>query len=166
MSLMIGVDPGAKCGIAVVREAPNKVPECLWTATVGIDKLSVALPTLLDSWRLDFTVPFCVETASFHAHRGSSQRSATICARNAGFIHGYLVGAGVDRIEIVTVAQTRKALGLSGNCSKKELHAFLENPSVVCGERGSNEHTRDAIAIALAGHSRIRQREVLDRARE
>lgn len=163
--IVIGVDPGGKCGVAVVREAPNKVPECLWTATVALDRLHVALPALLGDWRLDFTMPFCIEGASSHAHRDASQRSATMAARNAGYVEGYLVGSGVGQIHLVSVAQIRKALGLPGNCPKKRLHAFMENPSVVCGERGGNEHERDAIAIALAGHSRIRQREVLDRAK-
>lgn len=171
----LGLDPGlASVGVALVERQRPVAPlapawRLVWCCTVTTsadDALEARLASLTGTLRdvLDrarqegATVVGLEEQARAwqgHRRRGTTSHSALHVQQVAGIVRGLVLSAGLDLL-VVSPQQAKAAVG-APRTGKDGVRVAL--PRLVAGlPARTNEHERDAVALALAASRRASSR--------
>lgn len=147
--LIGAVDPGPKCGLAILElPAGTAMPRVVEAFTLPLWHLYHDLRPRLQAMTPNPVMWVVEGVSTMHRTQGN-----THAARQVGYNVGYVVAsmnALVGWCEPLTPNEWRVKLGLHRTCKKKVAWSFVR-ALVADFDKATNEHERDAVCIALAG---------------
>lgn len=150
--LIGAVDPGPKCGVAILELAPGAG---VVIRVRVVEAFTLLLCDLYHSLRprLEAMTPTPMLWVVEGVSTMRRTQGNTYAARRVGYNVGYVVAsmnALVGWCEALTPNEWRAKLGLGRSCKKQAAWSFVQN-LVTDFDKATNEHERDAVCIALAG---------------
>lgn len=170
----LGIDPGIANiglgGVEMLGRSRMVILHATVTTPAGpllfprVQKIRADVKALLANGRFDVAVIEKQHRAAYGKNsRGESSSNSTLARVGEGALLGLLDELGIPVLELEP-ADTRKAHGVPGNCSKDQLRATAPRIYSAWPSKLS-EHAADAITLAGAGLVRWSVRESLDKSR-
>ena len=153
MTLILGIDPGITCtGLAVAEFSARtrRIVECVSVrdTSVGVWENINALCERYEH------IPCCGIEAYTYYGPASANKNAMLLAGFVGEIRAHWVHTSIDELIEIRKVEVNRAIGIrSGKAPKARVKRALE--ALFPGQLGgTNEHERDAAAVAVAAWQR------------
>jgi|SRR5690606_5922310 len=143
--IVLGIDPGATVGLALIEVPAVGRPKWIWHDAIREEELS--LPEL--QWDEDAPGVIAIEQVEGYAYDHVRSKALIQTARLEGRLIEQARAMGYDP-GMVSRSQWRKALCGNGSADDAEVKRALELQTVGMPKR-TNAHARDAAGVAIVG---------------
>ncbi len=143
--IVLGVDPGATTGFAVLDDEDGLRILHAWSAT-PLERACTEMAQALNAWAPDLVAVEGWEMQGAHRARGACEQ-----AWAAGQLVGWLRAIGWSPVVLRRQADVKPTLGMRRN-APKELARGIMAGRIIDVPRCTNSHELDAAAVAYAAY--------------
>ena len=167
--VILGVDPGGKCGLALAACTPRGV-SVLAIATVSLSSKRgrARLMEIAELAVENGAVGYAIEKRWGGQKAGRTEatgyRILGAQGESAGRVKAHMELVGLRALPPVVVASAKKSLTGSGRASKADMIRMAEAIAApLIGDEELDEHAADALGVALAAYDRLRMEQTTRR---
>jgi len=147
--VILGIDPGQRTGVALVRVGPRAPFRVLQAGSMASRNFPNWLRHVTQHYHPDGAA---IEDWTWYAGK-RGRKGAAQAAYECGKVIGILLAFGVERYVEVTRPAVLASLGLRSNAPKSSCMNAVQSLTDVA--EGQNDHVYDAVATAIAGAGRF-----------